>query len=448
MTMKELLFLLLITAWSAIAAGPVQDMIAREDWQGLAGLTARPASMDPAVHAYLKAHALLALNRSNESTCQFAALTSASDLSAWEAWTREFLAGRSDRAVAHYLRGDALARLQNWQDALKEFDKALVLNPKHFLSLNARGVVLVINGKFNNALADFVTAEASGPQFADARINRGYLGILRKYSAAALLKQFDAALTLSPGASLAVVGRARALVARGESISGLAEFDRSPGPCAFVDEIMTRDRAALFAWVRDQESTLLAEARSPDAGTTLTNLLKDVGEKRNVESVKKAIDFAAKSNDVELQKRAANTLKSYERLDKNLAPTIGKAVAELEIENQMRHDKLLKRSEVKPSVEAELALQVKDRGVNIGGGVSAKLEGDLKAYAEEQIKKVTKERDFTKQLSDQLTVTKEQAGGAETMQIRLAPVDRGNAPAVFHNGLLYTSADWPLEVLR
>lgn len=181
----------------------------------------------------------------------------------------------------------------------------------------------------------------------------------------------------------------------------------------------------------------VARAGREDAGTTLNNLLKDAGANGDAASFKKVIDFVANSDDPSLQNKAKFSLQSMEKQDPKWAESIGKALNEKTIENETLHSQLLKDSSKKVSTEAELGLQYNKDGTTIGGKVTAGTKADLQAYANDQLKKLDQTAANTNELQSQLKSGKAQSGGAETAVIGIVAIERGDAPHIFHNSLLY-----------
>ncbi len=131
------LIVALVSSACHTAPATTQAAILGQNWRAVA---ADFDSGRAALPTVLRGHAYLALNRPNDALCQLALLTD-SDRHTWDEWTRAFVAAHDDASVAHYLRGDAHARLRQWGEALREFDRALAINPRSVLALNARGVV-------------------------------------------------------------------------------------------------------------------------------------------------------------------------------------------------------------------------------------------------------------------------------------------------------------------
>ena len=134
----------------------VEKAILAEEWSKVADLLDSDDSLTSAsVARLIKGHACLALNRNNESLELFLNASSAEDLERWEEWTLGFAEQNPHNAVVHYLKGDAFARMEQWDSAILAFDKALQIKPDYPLALNARGVALCACGRWDGAEADF-----------------------------------------------------------------------------------------------------------------------------------------------------------------------------------------------------------------------------------------------------------------------------------------------------
>lgn len=81
-----------------------------------------------------------------------------------------FAEGWNRRATVRYLQGD-------YQGSLKDIERTLKLEPRHFGALSGRGLVMVKLGRDRAALAAFREALAINPHLANARTN---IRILRK----------------------------------------------------------------------------------------------------------------------------------------------------------------------------------------------------------------------------------------------------------------------------
>ena len=192
----------------------LEKAILAEDWQRVVtkcgpneGLTSLP------VLRAIKAHGCLTLNQNNQSLLLFLSITNDSDLVTWDTWTQEFSQKHSKKSIAHYFRGDALARLGKFDLAIQSFNKALNYNSDFVLALNARGVALAYKKQWKEADEDFERACEIAPTFAEAYTSHGTLLILKKAPEGAEIF-FNKALTVSPDFALALNGRGCAEFAR------------------------------------------------------------------------------------------------------------------------------------------------------------------------------------------------------------------------------------------
>ena len=186
-----------------------------EDWPKVADLLGSVNAETPSpVARLIKGHACLALNRNNESLCLFLSVLSEDSLKVlvnlkqWDSWTKSFVARNLQSAIAHYFRGDALARIKEWDSALETFNKALEFNLLHPMLLNARGVVYAAKDQLGLARLDFEDASKHPSlRLADVYSNIGNLCIQRKDGAEGALKALNEAISISPTFALAVHAR-------------------------------------------------------------------------------------------------------------------------------------------------------------------------------------------------------------------------------------------------
>jgi len=431
-TSKLVLAFVGATAILAQTPAPIEKSVARGEWQPVLA-----AGETGPVSQFLRGHALLANGAGDQALCRFARLQAGSDLAVWDSWTREFAARHPQSPTANYLRGDAFARAGNWDAAASAFDKALAIDRRNILALNARGVVRTIAGSYDAGLLDFMSASGINPTFADAYINRGYLYVQRRGSATSAMRSFESALALKRGAVLAVLGRGQSLVAQGRPIAGLAEIERAPTICEAAHRIAEIDRDQLLVWTRAHGTPTARGMSREEAGNTLLTLMKDVRDSRDVKSIERVMDFAASSDDSTIQNKTKLFLQSMEKTDKQMAEVIGHAINEKKIENETLRGDLLKQGSQTASSEAEVSLRYKGNGLDIGGSAKAGTSGSLKDYTTEQLKLLDKSESFRQELNSNLQSGKQQSGGAETFLIGSAIVERGDAPRIYHNTLLY-----------
>ena len=183
------------------------------DWSTVGAHLGEVSPDDPSpLTRLLKGHAALATNEGDEALCMFASVfddvaEGGDPFQAWYGWASDRVAADPDGSAAHYLLGDASARLQRWDEALSHFDRALELLPDDAMALNARGTVHAARGDWTRAMVDFTAAMKAAPDLGDAFASRGALNVVRSSGPEGARRWFDRALERSPGSSLARNGR-------------------------------------------------------------------------------------------------------------------------------------------------------------------------------------------------------------------------------------------------
>jgi len=79
----------------------------------------------------------------------------------------------NEYAGAYYNRGVAYAKQQKYNEEIKDYDKAIELNPDLAEAYYNRGLAYVVLGKYNRAIEDFNKAIELNPDDAEAYNNRG-----------------------------------------------------------------------------------------------------------------------------------------------------------------------------------------------------------------------------------------------------------------------------------
>jgi len=254
--------------FAQVPAEAVKALLAGQWERAAAGLDDELCARSPLARL-LKAHAYLALNKNNDSLCLFLSVSSRGDLDSYRSWS-EALAQRSpDNPIACYLRADALARLEKFDQAVAVLTHGVKGGEAPGLLLNARGVAYAKQGRLDEARKDFEAAIRVSPTLADAYSNLGHYWIQRKEGAQGAVKAFDKALALVPDFALAKFGKACVEIAlkRETAEKHIEEAVASlscPAARALLEESVLRMLAAASG--ADPEE-LIAEAREP--GTTL-----------------------------------------------------------------------------------------------------------------------------------------------------------------------------------
>ncbi|MFH1924550.1 MAG: tetratricopeptide repeat protein [Planctomycetota bacterium] len=234
----------------ATIASSLEHAILSGDWQGVRDIVAgSPDSLLSPVVRFPLGHALLALNRLDEAATLFAGATQKPALVAWKQWTEQLADRYPASAAAHYLHGDALARLGRWDEAEAEFTRVLQpeMDPRFYFAKNARGVLYAVQGSYNESLTDLFKVAAENPRFADGHANLGGLWVLQRASEGAI-DSYQKALDLNERAALPRIGLAAGLYGSGDWDGALAQLKRAaeyPDPTIF--RIASESHLALLA---------------------------------------------------------------------------------------------------------------------------------------------------------------------------------------------------------
>ncbi len=81
----------------------------------------------------LAGHGCLSENQCDQAFLFFSSISD-SDLRDWNNWTGAMVKSHPNEAGAFYVRGDALARQDKWDEAIGAFDQSLKVEPKSALS--------------------------------------------------------------------------------------------------------------------------------------------------------------------------------------------------------------------------------------------------------------------------------------------------------------------------
>ena len=123
-------------------------------------------------------------------------------------------------------RGNALAQLERYDEALASYDHALKINPDDAKAVFNRGSVLQTQKRFGEALKSFDLAISLEPEFVEAHNNRGNtLSELKRFEEA--LASYDRALMLKPEHFTAHYNRGIALKELKRFGEAVASYDRA-----------------------------------------------------------------------------------------------------------------------------------------------------------------------------------------------------------------------------
>ena len=129
-------------------------------------------------------------------------------------------------AAAYYNRGNAYGKLGTYEEAIRDYDKAIELNPKNAEAYSNRGNAYVNLGNHQQAIKDFDKAIELNPKNAMAYSIRGAVyGELGNFQQA--IKDFDKAIELNPKDASAYSARGAAFSLLGNSQQAIKDFDKA-----------------------------------------------------------------------------------------------------------------------------------------------------------------------------------------------------------------------------
>jgi tetratricopeptide (TPR) repeat protein len=204
------------------------SLILESRWKDAAQILSKDATWvaDPRA-ALLVGHIDLAEGSYNKATFLFHSVTAPEDLALWKDWTSGLCSQHSESPIAHYLLGDACARLGQLDKAIDEFTTAIKIKPDCYLAYSARGLARSaqadITKKSNEekaqnelslAAEDFEDALAINKDFLDARANLA-ITFIQSGNADKTMTEFQKILDKDPTFAMAYNGMACALVRNG-----------------------------------------------------------------------------------------------------------------------------------------------------------------------------------------------------------------------------------------
>lgn len=161
----------------------------------------------------------------------------------------------TSEATEHNNRGVELLNDGKWEEAIAELDMAIELDPSSAKAYNNRGYAYRELKQYEQALADFDKALELEPDYAGAYINRGGTNFdLEQYEQA--IADYDMAIGLDPDSALTFANRGSAYAALGQTAEAKADYEKAlplasdPALAAHIHESL--DRLAM-AWPSEWE---------------------------------------------------------------------------------------------------------------------------------------------------------------------------------------------------
>jgi tetratricopeptide (TPR) repeat protein len=132
-------------------------------------------------------------------------------------------------SVAYFTRAVVYAQLQQFQQSLIDYDRAIAINPQDANAYNNRGILK--KDKLNDsqgALADYNKAIIINPEYANAYMNRGNLKRDKLNDNQGALSDYDRAIVLNPKSAGTYNNRGKLKQEKlNDNQGALADFDRA-----------------------------------------------------------------------------------------------------------------------------------------------------------------------------------------------------------------------------
>lgn len=131
-----------------------------------------------------------------------------------------------DDVKLHNIRGFIYLSGKNYDEAIKDFDAAIRIDPEFATAYNNRGLAYVSQARFLNAIDDFNKAIQINPDYVDAHNNRGF-ALLQNGSHRKALDSFTETLRLKPDSLNALSNRGTAHIKIGNLEEAVEDFEKA-----------------------------------------------------------------------------------------------------------------------------------------------------------------------------------------------------------------------------
>jgi len=179
-----------------------------------------------------------------------------------------------DKSVRHLNTGNIYYNLKDYQKAIDEFDKAILLNPYDNISYNTRGFVYYYLKEYRRAIDDYDIAILLDPDYSNTYIDRGIAYLkLKEYQRA--IDDYNIAIQLDPDYAHAYNNRGVAYRKLKEYQKAIEDYDKAilVNP-DFADAYYNRGNA--YKDLKDYQSAIdyydKAIELDPDFYTAYNNL--------------------------------------------------------------------------------------------------------------------------------------------------------------------------------
>jgi len=196
------------------------------------------------------------------------------DRKKWAGWTDRFVKDFPGSTAAHYMRGDALARVGKLDKACKSYGDALKIHENFSLARTRWGIAELLRGRKNEGLRAQNNAVSDG----QCKLAACYAALGTYYAespcAEAALECFQAALKLDPNFALAYNGRGCAYYGMGKPHEAYRDFEIAQRLCPAVAPAAAANQGFVRAMVEKKVAEKLAKSHT---GTTLRTKSQVIG---------------------------------------------------------------------------------------------------------------------------------------------------------------------------
>ncbi|MBI4844391.1 MAG: tetratricopeptide repeat protein [Nitrospirae bacterium] len=154
-------------------------------------------------------------------------------------WSYQIDAYPDSDGITYLYRGIAFRKKGKYEEALKDYNKAIEMRPSYFYAYNNRAVAYEYLGKNEEALRDYNNALALDPEYANAYFNRADFYEKRGELELAL-SDYTKAIDLKPGFARAYGNRARVKEALGRYDEAADDYRRSLKLDSFAPDVYFR----------------------------------------------------------------------------------------------------------------------------------------------------------------------------------------------------------------
>ena len=129
-------------------------------------------------------------------------------------------------AEAYSYRGNLFSAANRYADALRDYDRAITLKPDYAEAYINRGNILAAAGRYGPAMGDYNQAITLDPASADAWFNRGKVYARTGYAKEAM-RDLDRAIALKPAYAEALINRGNLLATAQRYTEAIRDYDQA-----------------------------------------------------------------------------------------------------------------------------------------------------------------------------------------------------------------------------